>query len=133
MTGEQAMRKKRKPHGQRTGVTTVTEAEWLTCIDPWPMLAFLRRKVCDRKSRLFAVGCCQRIWHLLDGETWRKAADVAKRLPDGGVSDEEYIAVFSQVCDEYEEFGVDPLYEEYGDYGEKPDSEQATQPEQAHA
>jgi hypothetical protein len=111
----------------------MTEAEWVACKDPPLMLESLRGRASDRKFRLFAVGCCQRVWHLLHGETWRKAADVAQRLPDGGVSDEEHRAVFAQVCDKYEEYGVDPLYEEYGDYGEEPDSEQARQPEHAHA
>jgi hypothetical protein len=111
----------------------MTEAEWLSCTDPQPMLDFLRGKASERKFRLFAVGCCQRIWHLLHDQSWRKAVDVAKRLPEGAVSDEEHDAVWSQVCKKYDEFGVDPLYDEYGDYGEEPDSEQATQPEQAHA
>jgi hypothetical protein len=58
---------------------------------------------------------------------WRNAVAVARRIPDGGVSDAERDGVFSQVCDAYEQYGVDPLYEQYGDY------ELTNQAEHAHA
>jgi hypothetical protein len=52
----------------------VDEATWLACADPHRMLPCLRGKASDRKLRLFAVGCCTRVRHLLvqatvEGET----------------------------------------------------------------
>jgi hypothetical protein len=33
-----------------------TEAEWLACDDPFPMLEVMRTRASDRKVRLFAMG-----------------------------------------------------------------------------
>src|SRR5689334_22019814 len=37
----------------------MTEAEWLACTDPTPMLEFLRGKASERKLRLFFCTCCR--------------------------------------------------------------------------
>jgi hypothetical protein len=37
----------------------MTEAEWLACEDPDPVLEFLRGKVSERKLRLFFCACCR--------------------------------------------------------------------------
>ena len=70
----------------------MTEAEWLACTDPKPMLEFLRSRARDRKLRLFAVACCRRIWHLLPGEQYRTLVEVAERHANGLASDEERAA-----------------------------------------
>src|SRR5262245_46873194 len=63
----------------------MTEAEWLACCDPTPMLEFLGDKASDRKFRLFAVACCRRLWRLLDDDA-RSALEVAERCAEGAVS-----------------------------------------------
>src|SRR5262245_20481464 len=62
----------------------MTEAEWLRCIDPQKMLAFLRDggELSERKARLFVVACCRHLWHLLT-EQGRDAVDVAEQDADG--------------------------------------------------
>jgi hypothetical protein len=66
----------------------MTEAEWLACTDPWPMLdpdAFGGRSR-DRKLRLFACACVRRVWDFLDDPRSRMAVEVAERFADGGAT-----------------------------------------------
>jgi hypothetical protein len=56
----------------------MTEAEWLACKDPTPMLKFLRGKVSERKLRLFACGCCRLVWYLLTDERSRKVVEIVE-------------------------------------------------------
>ena len=51
--------------------------------DPTPMLAYLSGRASDRKLRLYAVGCCRRLWDLFtDRRAW-KAIEFAERYADG--------------------------------------------------
>jgi len=60
----------------------MTEAEWLACNDPEPMLAFLQGKARNRKLRLFAAACCRLVAHLLiDQRSW-EAITLAENLAD---------------------------------------------------
>jgi hypothetical protein len=61
----------------------MTEQEWLTKINPVPMVRFLRGKTSDRKLRLFAVACCRRSCSVLPDEWRRKMVGVAEREADG--------------------------------------------------
>lgn len=61
----------------------MTEAEWLACTDPRPMLRFLRGRASDRKSRLFACECCRRIWQLFPDQRCRRAVKLAEAFAEG--------------------------------------------------
>jgi hypothetical protein len=66
----------------------VTEAEWLACTDPRPMLEYLRDMASDRQLRLFACAYCRTvrgILHLGPGP----AVAVAERYADGLANDED--------------------------------------------
>ncbi|HEX5270305.1 MAG TPA: hypothetical protein VFW33_07460 [Gemmataceae bacterium] len=92
----------------------MTEAEWLTCTDPDRMLDHLlgtppgyadrllrffglardeggegRDLLSERKLRLYAVACCQRLTSLLPDERSRNALEVAARYADGRADEDE--------------------------------------------
>jgi hypothetical protein len=67
----------------------VTEAEWLACADPTPMLQHLGPAVGDRKLYLFACTCCRRAWRLLNDPRSRRAVEVAELFADGRAGEEE--------------------------------------------
>ncbi len=60
----------------------MTEAEWLTCTDPWVMLKFQCETGNDRKLRLFAVACGRRAAHWMADERSRKALDISEQYAD---------------------------------------------------
>jgi hypothetical protein len=69
---------------------TMTEAEWLACTFPWPMLSYLKGKLTDRrKRRLFACSCCRLIVRDTTAEVWRRLLESAEQLADGLIGQHE--------------------------------------------
>src|SRR5262249_2665650 len=66
--------------GKRWGA--MTEAEWIACTDPQPMLEFLRGQVSSRKMRLFACACCRHSWRRLPDHRSRQGVEAAERYAD---------------------------------------------------
>ena len=67
----------------------MTEKDWLECADLEAMLKDLRTsgRASERKLRLFACGCCRRIWHLLVNPASRRAVEITEQFVDGLVSE----------------------------------------------
>jgi hypothetical protein len=73
----------------------MTEAEWVACTDPGPMLEFLRGRATDRKLRLFTAACCRRFWSWLDSyrvEELQRAIELVERLVEKQATDDECMA-----------------------------------------
>jgi hypothetical protein len=84
----------------------MTEADWLTCDDPGPMLEHLRGQASARKLRLFAMACDRRIWHLLGDQRSREAVEGAERYADGSVNDEQLRTISGKAASVGIGFGV---------------------------
>ncbi len=65
-------------------MSDIIEAEWNSCTDPQVMLDFLRTtgKLSERKARLFAVRCCQRLLGLFPNEVIRRAVALGEKDVD---------------------------------------------------
>lgn len=72
----------------------MNEQEWLACTNPSPMLEHLRAKASDRKLRVFAVVCCQRIRHLMSDDNSERY-EVAELVADGTGSTSELLSARS--------------------------------------
>jgi hypothetical protein len=71
----------------------ITDADWLICTNPSPMVKFVKGKATDRKLRLFGCACCRRQWRLMVEDFTRTAVEVAERYADGLVEREAlYVA-----------------------------------------
>ena len=70
----------------------MTEAEWLSCSDPKPMLKFIAGQANDRQLRLFACACCRSIEQFLPAGPFRPLVEVSLRFADGTATADELAA-----------------------------------------
>jgi len=63
----------------------MTEADWLACTDPVPMLDFLRGKVSARKLSLFVGACCRRALGSTTEAATRHALMLVEQIAEGQV------------------------------------------------
>jgi hypothetical protein len=96
----------------------MTEAEWLACDDPTPMLDNLSDRASERKLRLFAVACCRRVWHLLNEEPGRHAVEIGEQFADGSLTVSESLAIGQELNVFNNNDLVDRLSQETGVYWE---------------
>jgi len=90
----------------------MTEAEWLACVDPMPMLEFLRGKASDRKLRLFACACCHRVGnHLWSGSIGQEAILTAEKYADGMATLEELDACRRLIESQLKLYPSEPVYD----------------------
>ena len=78
----------------------MTEAEWLTCENPAPMLDFLRGRVSERKLRLVVCACCRVHSDLMCSPGAEDAVDAAERHADGLLPMKTVEDLLESVCRE---------------------------------
>jgi hypothetical protein len=76
----------------------MTEAEWVTCTDAYPMLVFLGGKASQRKLRLFACALGRRLWGRLSNDAVRHAVEFAERVADGRASRAKLKPAWDAAC-----------------------------------
>jgi hypothetical protein len=88
----------------------MTEAEWLACAEPWPMLEVLRDKASERKLRLFGCACCRRIWHLLPEQANRDLVAAVEDCPNVSLPDPKLNAAIDASSQHERKVGNDRGY-----------------------
>lgn len=86
-------------------VHAMTEAEWLTCTHPEPMLDFVASSADHRATRLFGVAACRRIWSLLTDERSHRAIDVAEQFAMGRATESDLAAAYEAALQAHEAAG----------------------------
>jgi hypothetical protein len=89
----------------------MTEAEWLSCTDPTPMLNFLKERADKRRCLLFACACERRLWGHPDCE--REKVEATESYADGQATAAEVLAALEHIGSEHYTLGdvtdMDPV------------------------
>jgi hypothetical protein len=85
----------------------MTEADWLACMDPQPMLAHLHGGVADRKLRLYYCAWARLLWRRLGDERSREAVATAERFADGLSALPELLLAFNVAQQAWKEIRTD--------------------------
>jgi hypothetical protein len=90
----------------------MTEDGWNRCTEPQKMLAFLQSsgRASDRKFRLFARGCCRRIWDCLPDPCNRDLVAAVEDHPDGHFHDPDLEGAIVASSRREWEFRDEPAY-----------------------
>jgi hypothetical protein len=70
------------------------EAEWLECRELQPLLDFSLTTISERKLRLFACGCCRRVWQMMN-QAARRIVETAEQHADGLVRRSDLAAAWA--------------------------------------
>jgi hypothetical protein len=84
----------------------MTEAEWLACGDPEPMLDHLQGRASERKLRLYLCAWAFDLWHRMQDERSRQAVLTAERFADGLATRSELLLAFNAAQDAWREVPV---------------------------
>ena len=64
----------------------MTQEEWFQTYSFYEMLEGIHDKLSERKLRLYACGCCRRVWHLLDAPSTQRVVEISEKIADGKVT-----------------------------------------------
>jgi hypothetical protein len=68
--------------------SSMTEQEWLDCIEPGPLLEFMTGIVSERKQLLVAAACFRHLAHLLPDPRQLQGIELLEKMADGTASPE---------------------------------------------
>jgi hypothetical protein len=89
----------------------MTEAEWMICRDPGPMLELIQTAVSVRKLRLFAAACCRRVLEHAWTEWSRPAVGAAEQFADELVALDQLAHFRAAIAGGLELYGDEPIYD----------------------
>src|SRR5437764_903406 len=81
----------------------MTEAEWLACDDPRPMLEFMLNTEPERQFRLVGAAACRRIWNLMHDSRCQAAVEASEQYADGLISEDTLDHISAAAEEAFEE------------------------------